>query len=211
MNIFGQDENSTEVWKSANTIQIPPVNCYSELVDEDSLQYRVWCDRLTSHKCCKIQEMCYTNYNTHYGSEHCEGVDLLNEFKEYNLTEFEFQDSNETNPLETCEIFITVKGKNENAKVKYFCESFWIFTDRTKPLRVNIFGQDESSREAWKSANTIQIPGEEEIDIKVSEKCAIAKDCKNHTLYIGDKTYHSQINFHVLEPTSLFQKHELLK
>ena len=85
--------------KGVKSSEETSVDCYSELVDEDSLQYRVWCDSQKTHKCCKIQEISWPK-----------------KVKEYNLTKFEFQeDSNETNPLETCEIFITVKGKNENA------------------------------------------------------------------------------------------------
>ena len=84
------------------------VNCYSKLVDEDSFQYRVWCDRKTSHQCCLIQEMCWIEYDKKYGSEKCKGNDLL---EAGNLAKFDF-DENATyvNPLENCEIFITVLG-----------------------------------------------------------------------------------------------------
>ena len=102
------------ILKGANTTNedYESVNCYSELVepvDEDSLQYRIWCDSQTSHKCCWIQEMCWTNYDTSYGSNECNGIDL---FKAGELAEFEFvENANETNTPENCEIFITVLGK----------------------------------------------------------------------------------------------------
>ena len=84
------------------------VNCSSVLVDEESLQYRVWCDRKTSHSCCLIQEMCWKNYDNKYGSEKCNGHDLLKVGK---LAEFDF-DENATynNRLESCEILVTVLG-----------------------------------------------------------------------------------------------------
>ena len=84
------------------------INCFSELVDEKSLQYRIWCDRKTSHKCCLIQETCWTNYDKKYGSEKCYGHDLL---EVGNLAEFNF-DENYTyiNQLESCEILVTVLG-----------------------------------------------------------------------------------------------------
>ena len=113
MNIFGQHENSTEVWKSANTytIHIPLVNCYSELVDEETLQYRVWCDSQTSHECCWIQEMCWKKYHTPYGTDHCKGKSL-DLFEVANLTQFDFaENASEANSFESCEIFITVLGK----------------------------------------------------------------------------------------------------
>ena len=84
------------------------VKCYSELFDEESLQYRVWCDRKTSHSCCLIQEMCWKNYDKKYGSKKCNGHDLL---ELGNLGEFDF-DENATynNRLESCEILVTVLG-----------------------------------------------------------------------------------------------------
>ena len=85
------------------------VDCHSELVDEETLQYRVWCDSQTSHKCCWIQEMCWTKYHTPYGSDHCKGINL---FEVANLTQFDFaENASEVNSFESCEILITVLGK----------------------------------------------------------------------------------------------------
>lgn len=85
------------------------VDCYSKLVDKNSLQYRVWCDRKTSHQCCWIQEMCWKNYDKKYGPEQCYSHSLL---EIGNLAKFSF-DKNTTviNPLQSCEILITVLGK----------------------------------------------------------------------------------------------------
>ena len=84
------------------------VNCHSELIDKDSLQYRVWCDSQQSHKCCRIQEMCWKNYDTTYVSEKILENDL---FKLGGLAQFDFdENTTETNTLESCEILVTVLG-----------------------------------------------------------------------------------------------------
>ena len=52
------------------------------------------------------------------------------------------------------------------------------FTDKTKPLRVNVIGLDDGVRQVWKSVSSIQVPNEEdlEFEIKVSEECAIPRE-----------------------------------
>ena len=87
------------------------VDCHSELVDEETLQYRVWCDSQTRHGCCWIQEMCWTQYNTPYGSDYYKGISL-DLFEVANLTQFDFaENASEVNSFESCEILITVLGK----------------------------------------------------------------------------------------------------
>ena len=83
--------------------------CNVELVDEETLKYRILCDSKTTHKLCYIEEMCWNNRQATYGLS--ESLDL---FEGYGLAIFEFdEDGNRTedsDSLRNCNMNITVVG-----------------------------------------------------------------------------------------------------
>ena len=76
--------------------------CNVELVDEETLKYRILCNSKTTHKLCYIEEMCWNNR---------QALDL---FEGYGLADFEFdEDGNRTedsDSLRNCNMNITVIG-----------------------------------------------------------------------------------------------------
>ena len=97
--------------------------CHVELVDEDTLKYRILCDSKTTHNLCYIEEMCWNNRQATYGLS--ESLDL---FEGYGLADFEFdEDGNRTDSLRNCNMNITVEGNISKDLKKKFCKKLKIY------------------------------------------------------------------------------------
>ena len=89
--------------------------CNVELVDEETLKYRILCDSKKSHIRCYIEEMCWNNRQATYDSS-ASNDDLFDK-----LADFEFdEDENSTDSLSNCNMNITVEGNISKDLSKFF-------------------------------------------------------------------------------------------